>query len=106
LVAITKELLGLSKDEQRSENIFKYLYFIGRDIHIMWIRVVYKPLMQASVESGHFCTVGILFLDKFFWEISGCVVKKTGGRCHSFQTQMGQGFLRSDRPGVLIYRRF
>jgi hypothetical protein len=68
LVAITKELLGLSKYEQRSENIFKYLYFIGRDIHIMWIRGVYKPLMQACVESGHFCTVGILILGKIFLE--------------------------------------
>jgi len=76
LVAITKELLGVSKNEQRSENIFKYLYFIGRDIHIMWIRTVYKPLMQASAESGHFCTVGILFFEKIFLENQFLCCKK------------------------------
>jgi hypothetical protein len=34
----------------------------------MWIREVYKPLMQACAESGHFCTVGILFFEKIFLE--------------------------------------
>jgi hypothetical protein len=69
LVAITKEFLGLSKNEQGSENIFKYLYFKGTDIHIMWIRKIQKPMMQASVESGHFFTVGIFLSDKIFLEI-------------------------------------
>ena len=34
----------------------------------MWIRVVEYAPMQACAESGHFCTVGILILDKFFLE--------------------------------------
>jgi hypothetical protein len=62
--------------------------------------------MQACVESGRFCTVGILFLDKFFWEINGCVVRKNLSFFDSFQTQMEQGFLGSDRPKVLILRHF
>jgi hypothetical protein len=37
---------------------------------------VYKPLMQACTESGHFCTVGILFADKNFLEIQFLCSKK------------------------------
>jgi hypothetical protein len=63
----------------------------------MWIRAVDKPLMQACVESGRFCTVGILFLDKFFLENQFMCSKKNSASCYSFQTQTGQGFLRMHR---------
>ena len=42
----------------------------------MWIRKVYKPLMQACIESGHFCTVGIYFQDKIFLEFQLMCCKK------------------------------
>jgi hypothetical protein len=42
----------------------------------VWIRKVYKPMMQACTESGHFFTVGILFPDKFFLEIQLLYSKK------------------------------
>jgi len=72
----------------------------------MWINGVYKSLMQASTESGHFFTVGILFLDKFFWEISKSVVKKIISLPHSFQTQTGQGFFPLHRSKTVTLQVF
>jgi hypothetical protein len=46
----------------------------------MWIRKVYKPLMQACTESGHFCTVGIYFQEKIFLENQFLCCKKIHGR--------------------------
>jgi hypothetical protein len=62
--------------------------------------------MQACVESGHFCTVGILFADKFFLEIQLMCSKKIMQGCYSFQTQTGQGFLRFYRCKDLILQAF
>jgi hypothetical protein len=72
----------------------------------MWIRGTAKPPAQACIASGYFCTVGISFLEKKVLENQLSSPKKNPAFIPSFQRQNRQGFLRLDRPELLILQVF